>query len=149
MTPKLLRTEFSLSNERLEDRPGLSAGPESGAVVAFWGRVRDRNDGRRVIALEYSAYEELAVKEGTRIVAEAVARFGIDAARAVHRVGTLAVGDAAVVVEVAAGHRGEGFDACRWILDEIKARVPIWKDERYAEGDHAWVSPPAVPTPAK
>ena len=139
--------DFFLTSQPLEELSGLSAGAASGAVVTFWGRVRDHNDGRGVTGLEYSAYEELAVKEGRRIVAEAVARFGVDAARAVHRVGRLAVGDAAVVVEVAAGHRGEGFDACRWIIDEIKARVPIWKQEDYVEGDRAWVTP-ANTTPA-
>jgi molybdopterin synthase catalytic subunit len=137
--------EFQLSQTRLEELPPLAVGPESGALVVFWGRVRDHNDGRRVTGLEYSSYEELAVKEGRRIVAEAVQRFGLDAVRAVHRLGTLAVGDAAVVVEVAAGHRGEGFDACRWIIDEIKARVPIWKKEHYVEGDHEWVTPASTP----
>jgi molybdopterin synthase catalytic subunit len=138
---------FFLTEQRLEELPGLSVGAASGAVVAFWGRVRDRNDGRRVTGLHYSAYEELAVKEGQRIVNEAIARFGLDGARAVHRLGSLAIGDAAVVVEVAAGHRGEGFDACRWIIDEIKTRVPIWKQEDYVEGDRAWVTPAAT-TPA-
>lgn len=137
--------DFQLSDTRLEDLPPFAAGPESGAVVVFWGRVRDHNDGRRVTGLDYSAYEELAVKEGRRVVAEAVAQFGLNSVRAVHRVGTLAIGDAAVVVEVAAGHRGEGFDACRWIIDEIKARVPIWKKEHYLEGDHEWVTPSSTP----
>lgn len=140
-----MERDFQLSNNRLEDLPPLKVGPESGALVVFWGRVRDHNDGRRVAGLDYSSYEELAVKEGRRIVAEAVQKFGLDGVRAVHRVGTLVVGDAAVVVEVAAGHRGEGFDACRWIIDEIKARVPIWKEERYVEGDHAWVTPGSTP----
>ncbi len=130
---------FFLSEDRLEDLPSLNVPESSGAVVAFWGRVRDHNDGRAVTGLEYSAYDELALKEGLRIVAEAVTRFGLAAARAVHRVGTLTIGDAAVVVEVASGHRGEAFDACRWINDEIKTRVPIWKKEHYVEGDHEWV----------
>jgi len=130
---------FLLTEDRLEDLPGLMVPAASGAVVVFWGRVRDHNEGRAVTGLEYSAYPELAVKEGQRIVAEAVTRFGLDAVRAAHRVGNLAIGDAAVVVEVASGHRGEGFDACRWIIDEIKDRVPIWKCEHYLEGDRAWV----------
>jgi len=130
---------FTLSEQPLEDLPPLEVPRASGAVVAFWGRVRDHNEGRAVTGLEYSSYPELAVKEGNRIVAEAVTRFGLDAVRAVHRVGTLALGEAAIVVEVAAGHRGEGFEACRWIVDVIKHRVPIWKLEHYVEGDRSWV----------
>jgi len=130
---------FAITPERLEELPTLAAPPESGAVVSFWGRVRNHNEGRNVTGLEYSAYEVLAVKEGNRIVCEALERFGLDAVRAVHRVGDLAIGDAAVVVEVASGHRGEGFEACRWIIDEIKSRVPIWKCEHYVEGDREWV----------
>ena len=132
--------EFLLTELRLEDLPGLEVPSASGSVVAFWGRVRDHNEGRAVTGLEYSAYDELAIKEGSRIVAEAATRYGLDAARAAHRVGVLAVGDAAVVIEVASGHRGEGFDACRWIIDEIKKRVPVWKCEHYVEGDREWVT---------
>jgi len=128
-----------LVESKIEDLPGLEVPAASGAVVAFWGRVRDHNEGRAVRGLEYSAYPELAVKEGNRIVTEAVVRFDLDAVRAVHRIGDLAIGDAAVVVEVASGHRGEGFEACRWIIDEIKHRVPIWKCEHYVEGDREWV----------
>jgi len=134
-----MRGGFLITEDRLEGLPGLVVPSASGAVVSFLGRVRDHNDGRAVTGLEYSAYPELAVKEGGRILAEALTRFGLDAARAAHRVGDLGIGDAAVVVEVASGHRGEGFDACRWIIDEIKSRVPIWKCEHYAEGDRAWV----------
>ena len=131
--------EFFLTDRRLEDLPGLVVPEASGAVVSFWGRVRNRNEGRDVTGLEYSAYEALAQKEGARIVAEAVARFGLDGARAAHRTGSLSIGDAAVVVEVASGHRGEGFDACRWIIDEIKHRLPVWKCEHHVEGDREWV----------
>lgn len=134
-----MNATFALVESRLEDLAGLDVPAASGAVVAFWGRVRDHNDGRAVTGLEYSAYPELAVKEGQRIVDEAVGRFGLDAVRAVHRVGDLAIGEAAVVVEVASGHRVEGFEACRWVIDEIKARVPIWKCEHYVEGDREWV----------
>jgi len=140
----MVTADFGLTDQRLEDLPGLAAPAEAGAVVAFWGRVRNHNEGRRVTGLEYSAYEALALKEGRLIIEEAGSRFGLEAVRAVHRVGPLAVGDAAVVVEVAAGHRGEAFEACRWIIDEIKARVPIWKQECYvdapAESDKEWLA---------
>lgn len=131
--------DFALTNQRLEALPCLEAPPGAGAVVAFWGRVRNHNEGRAVTGLEYSAYERLAAKEGQRIVAEALGRFGLEAARAAHRIGQLRVGDAAVVVEVASGHRGEGFEACRWVIDQIKNRLPIWKREHYQEGDWEWV----------
>ena len=130
---------FTLVDTPLETLPGLQVPAASGSVVAFWGRVRDHNEGRSVTGLEYSAYPELAVKEGRRIVEAAAAQFGLDAVRAVHRIGDLKIGDAAVVVEVASGHRGEGFEACRWIIDQIKDRVPIWKCEHYVEGDREWV----------
>jgi molybdopterin synthase catalytic subunit len=130
---------FDLSETPLEVLPPLEVPRVSGAVTAFWGRVRDHNEGRSVTGLEYSAYPELAVKEGRRIVAEAAVRFGLDAVRAVHRVGVLTIGEAALVVEVTSGHRGEAFEGCRWIVDEIKHRVPIWKLEHYAEGDREWV----------
>lgn len=137
---------FQLTEGKIEDLAGLEVPKTSGAVVVFRGLVRNHNEGRAVTGLEYSAYPELAVKEGNRIVSEAVARFGLDAARAVHRIGTLAVGETAVIVEAASGHRGEGFEACRWIIDEIKARVPIWKCEHYLEGDREWVMCHHAPT---
>jgi molybdopterin synthase catalytic subunit len=132
--------------DRLEDIPPLEIPASCGAVVSFWGRVRNRNENREVAALEYTSYEELALKEGRRIMAEAVDLFALEAARAVHRIGSLALGDAAVVVEVATGHRAEGFEACRWIIDEIKSRVPIWKREHYVEGGKEWVPCRHAPT---
>jgi molybdopterin synthase catalytic subunit len=130
---------FQLATRPLEEFPALAVPPSCGAVVSFWGRVRDRNEGREVTGLEYTTYEVLALKEGERIMEEAAVRFGLEACRAVHRIGELALADAAVVVEVATGHRDEAFEACRWIIDSIKARVPIWKREHYAEGDREWV----------
>jgi molybdopterin synthase catalytic subunit len=115
-------------------------GPGSGGYVCFEGWVRNRNDGRDVLRLEYQAYEALALKEGNRIVAAAAERFPIDAAACVHRVGKLEIGDLAVWVGVSAGHRDEAFRACRYIIDEIKHRVPIWKKEYYVDGDSGWVN---------
>lgn len=115
--------------------------PRAGGMACFEGRVRDHNDGRAVHGLRYEAYVELAQTEGERILAEARARFDILAAQAVHRVGDLAIGDVAVWVGVTAAHRDAAFAACRFIIDEIKARVPIWKHERYAQGDAGWLHP--------
>jgi len=113
----------------------------AGGYCAFEGWVRDRNDGRAVEGLTYEAYATLAEAEGERILAEAVERFAILDAACVHRVGRLALGELAVWVGVAAGHRDGAFAACRWIIDEVKARVPIWKHERYAGGDAGWLHP--------
>lgn len=111
-----------------------------GGYAAFEGWVRNHNEGVAVTALEYEAFETLAVKEGERIIAEACARFGVTAARCVHRVGALALGDVAVWVGVSAPHRDEAFRACRYIIDEVKHRVPIWKKEHYVNGDSGWVN---------
>ncbi len=115
------------------------AAEAAGALVTFEGRVRNENEGRSVVGLEYEAYETLALREGEAVMGEAAKRFPILRARCVHRVGELAVGDVAVWVGVMASHRAEAFDACRFIIDEVKARVPIWKKEHYAEGASAWL----------
>ncbi len=111
-----------------------------GGVVIFEGRVRDYNDGRAVTALEYEAYEALALAEGERILAEAAARFAPVRVAAAHRHGLLGLGEAAVVVIAASAHRQEAFAACRWVIDAIKERLPVWKREHYADGTRAWVA---------
>jgi len=110
------------------------ADPTAGGYAAFEGWVRNHNEGHAVTRLEYEAFEALANKEGERIVAEAVARFGVVRAACVHRVGSLAIGDLAVWVGVSSHHRAEAFAACRYIIDTLKAQVPIWKKEHYADG---------------
>jgi molybdopterin synthase catalytic subunit len=112
----------------------------AGGYVSFEGWVRDHNEGQEVTGLEYEAFQELAVKEGDRIVAEALRRFPVKHALCIHRVGPLGVGDMAVWVGVSSAHRGEAFDACRFIIDEVKHRVPIWKKEHYQNGDSGWVN---------
>jgi molybdopterin synthase catalytic subunit len=128
--------------------------PAAGGYASFEGWVRDHNEGQEVTALEYEAFEELAVKEGERIVAEALRRFPVKHALCIHRVGTLDLSDMAVWVGVSSAHRGEAFDACRFIIDEVKHRVPIWKKEHYRSGNSGWVNcercaaaPEAAPTP--
>jgi molybdopterin synthase catalytic subunit len=112
----------------------------AGGFVSFEGWVRDHNEGQQVTRLEYEAFQELAVKEGDRIVTEALRKFPIKRALCIHRVGSLALGEMAVWVAVSAVHRGEAFDACRYIIDEVKHRVPIWKKEHYRSGDSGWVN---------
>ena len=113
--------------------------PSCGAYVQFDGWVRNHNEGQNVLRLEYEVYKPLAVKEGVRIIEEARERFGISNACAVHRSGLLELGDVAVVVGVSSPHRGEAFDACRYIIDQAKARLPIWKKEHYESGETLWV----------
>jgi len=115
--------------------------PRAGACASFEGWVRDHNEGRSVQGLHYEAYAALAEKEGEAILAEALTRFDIHDAACIHRTGELALGDLAVWVGASAPHRGPAFDACRWIIDEVKSRVPIWKRERYATGDTNWLHP--------
>ncbi len=113
-----------------------------GGIATFVGVVRDHQDGRGVGALEYSAYEPMAEGEAARIVAEALARWPVRIA-VQHRLGQLAIGDVAVAVAAGSAHRGEAFDACRYVIEELKRRVPIWKKESYADGGVEWVDPTA------
>jgi len=133
---------FSFSSTALEPERYRAAteDPSAGGYSCFEGWVRDHNEGRSVQLLEYEAFESLAIKEGERIVAEAIAKYGVTHAACVHRVGSLAIGDLAVWVGVSAAHRDEAFAACRYIIDEVKHRVPIWKKEHYSDGDSGWVN---------
>ena len=118
---------------------------QAGASVVFEGWVRNHNDGRSVQRLDYQAYAPLAQREGERILDEALAKFAIITARCAHRVGALALADLAVWVGVSAAHRGDAFDACRYIIDEVKLRVPIWKNEHYSSGASGWLHPDISP----
>jgi molybdopterin synthase catalytic subunit len=111
-----------------------------GGFVSFEGWVRDHNEGQEVTRLEYEAFQELAVKEGERIIAEASGRFPIKHAICIHRLGALDLGGMAVWVGVSSAHRAEAFDACRYIIDEVKHRLPIWKKEHYRGGNSGWVN---------
>ena len=112
----------------------------AGGYCAFEGWVRNENEGHTVKRLEYEAYEPLAIAEGEKVLAEARERIGILGARCVHRVGMLELGDCAVWIGVASKHRDEAFKACRYIIDEIKVRLPIWKKEHYTDGNSGWVN---------
>ncbi len=114
-----------------------------GGYAGFEGLVRNNNDGRKVHGLHYEAHAKLAETEGDRIIDEALAKFEIIDGRCVHRIGDLAIGELAVWVGVTAPHRDAAFDACRFIIDEVKSRVPIWKHERYVDGEVTWLHPQA------
>ena len=112
--------------------------PGAGGVTTFLGVVRDENEGRAVTRLEYSAYEAMARAEMKRIAEEIEREIPGTRVAALHRVGDLRVGDAAVVCAASAAHRDEAFRACRLLIDRIKARVPIWKREHGPDGS-AWI----------
>ena len=113
-----------------------------GAVVTFLGTTRATSPGdpRPVEALEYEAYETMALAEMTTIAREADERFGPLGIAIVHRTGRVALGEPSVAVVVAAPHRGAAFDACRYAIDALKSRVPVWKRELYRDGDAAWIA---------
>lgn len=112
----------------------------AGGFCSFEGWVRNLNEGRNVRRLEYEAYEPLVISEGQRVLDEARQKFPFLEARCVHRTGLLEIGDLAVWVGVASAHRDEAFKACRYIIDELKVRLPIWKKEHYVDGDSGWVN---------
>jgi molybdopterin synthase catalytic subunit len=114
--------------------------PAAGAYAAFEGWIRNENEGRTVFRLEYESYEPLAVKEGERVIREARAKYPVLHAQCVHRTGMLEIGECAVWVGVTAPHRDEAFAACRYIIDQVKVRLPIWKKEHYADGHSGWVN---------
>jgi molybdopterin synthase catalytic subunit len=118
---------------------GDSLSPEDGAALLFWGVVRNVNEGRPVSHLEYHAYADMAERMMHRIAEEAISRFGVGDVRIVHRVGKLAIGEASVAIAVASPHRGEAYEASRYVIEELKQRVPIWKREGYVEGESEWV----------
>ena len=116
---------------------------------SFAGTVRDTNEGRSVTAIDYSAYTSMAEAELGGILAEAEDRFGVSAIVVEHRVGALAPGDVSIAIVAAHAHRAPALDCTRFVIDEVKKRVPVWKRERYADGTREWVDPTAsgVATP--
>jgi len=114
------------------------AHPSAGATVTFVGATRRDNAGRKVLRLEYEAYEPMALSEMRKLAHEAGTRFGIVRIAIRHRIGIVEIGETSVAIAVSAAHRGEAFDACRFAIDRLKEIVPIWKKE-YFEGGEIWV----------
>jgi molybdopterin synthase catalytic subunit len=121
---------------RIVERVGRSA---NGATVLFLGTVREVNDGRDVTGIEYTAYRSMAERELAAIVEEAAALADSTDVAVEHRLGELAVGDCSVAVAVAHPHRARAFEAARYVIEELKERVPIWKREQYEDGTREWV----------
>lgn len=112
--------------------------PEAGAIVTFIGTTRNNNDGRKVIALDYEAYPEMAEKELARLGEEAKKRWNIQRMAIVHRIGPVQITETSVIIAVSAAHRRDAFEACRFAIEEIKKSVPIWKKELF-EGGEVWI----------
>jgi len=111
---------------------------EAGGIAVFAGAVRDHDHGHPVTGLTYVAHPS-AEAELRRVAAAVKEKYPVEAIAAVHRVGDLKIGELAVVVAVSCAHRGDAFDACRMLIDELKATVPIWKHQRFADGSSEWV----------
>ena len=131
----------SLVREPIDVAALQMTGSGDGALCLFVGVVRDHNEGRRVLRLEYEAYEEMALPMMERIAADCRERWRVSDVRIVHRLGPLAIGEASVAVTVASPHRREAFEACRYAIDTLKGTVPIWKKEFYADGRAAFIEP--------
>ncbi len=128
--------------DRPVDTAALSAAvsaPACGALLLFVGTVRETNDGRVVTGIEYTGYRAMAERELADIVREAEARFAGARVAAEHRLGALGVGEASVAIAVAHGHRGAAYEASRYVIEEVKRRLPVWKREHYADGTREWV----------
>ena len=117
------------------------ASTESGASTLFVGTVRRTNEGKLVTGIDYSAYGPMAESEMAAIAAEAAARFGTDRIAVEHRVGPLSLGEASIIIAVSHERRAAAMDAQRYVIEEIKKRVPVWKREHYADGSREWVDP--------
>lgn len=115
-----------------------------GAAILFVGTVREQNDGRAVSGMRYDAYEEMAEAVLREIATEAAQLMGSGAVAVVHRIGELVIGEVSVAIAAASPHRAQSFDAARFIIEQIKLRLPVWKQEHYVEGDAVWL-PGTVP----
>ena len=129
--------DYQIQRESLVER---FSDPSCGAFVSFEGWVRNHHDNRPVSHLFYESYSELAISEGRAVLQQALADYDINSAICIHRLGSLQIGDMAVWVGVNAAHRDAAFQACRFVIDDIKARVPIWKKEFYLDSKESkWI----------
>ena len=120
--------------------------PECGGTCAFLGSVRDGPEEHGVTAIEYSAYEEMVEGELGRIVAEVGERWSGARVAVRHRLGRIPAGEASIAIVTAAPHRAQAFEACRYVIEEVKRRVPVWKKELRVDGTEVWVDPSGRPT---
>lgn len=121
-------------------------GPEDGAVALFLGTVRNQNDDRPVSGMDYQGYALMAEEQLSAIIQEASEQTSVERIAAVHRLGTLAIGEISVAIAVSSPHRGPAFDAARYVIEQIKKRLPVWKREHYVDRPPEWLDG-TLPTP--
>jgi molybdopterin synthase catalytic subunit len=137
-------TSAPIEPARLLERVGASA---DGAALLFVGTVREQNDGRAVSGMRYDAYAAMAEPVLRQIALEACARAASDRIAVEHRIGELGIGDVSVAIAVSSPHRAEAFDAARFVIEQIKQRLPVWKHEHYIDGDSQWLTGVTPPPP--
>lgn len=115
--------------------------PQAGAVILFLGTVREMTHGKKTVALDYDAYPEMALAKMNELVDEAAAKWPIQKVAVVHRTGHLKLAEASVAIAVSCPHRGDTFEAGKFLIDELKVRVPVWKKENWDDGTTEWVHP--------
>ena len=147
MTTLLIPSRISTTPIRAAELVEQLADDQYGGIVTFEGVVRRHSRGKRVVYLEYDAYPEMAAKQMDAVILEAQERWPETKVAAVHRIGPLAIGDIAVAIVAVSAHRAEAFEACRFTIDTIKQRVPIWKKE-IAEDGEEWIEGEGAPTAA-
>jgi len=130
-------TSTTIDTKTLKDK---LSNDKAGAIVIFEGWVRNHNEGKSVDALEYSAYEALCNNEADIILTETKEKYDILEIGGAHRTGLLNIGDVAIFAAVTSKHRKAAFEACEYLVDQLKARLPIWKKEYYTNGDTHWVN---------
>lgn len=138
MTTDLILCKTTAEPIVLQNLLDFVSDPGAGATVTFIGTTRNTNEGQRVIRLEYEGYPGMAEKEMAKIAREALARWQIKRVAVVHRLGRVDIGEASVVIAVSSGHRHQAFDACHFVINQLKEVVPIWKKELY-EGGELWI----------
>jgi len=136
-----LETQIIISDKALDIQSCIEwvRSPQSGGIDVFIGTVRDSTKGKRVVRLEFEAYEPMALKEMEKIAAQASDKWPMQRLLIHHRTGVLAVGDVPVIIAVSCAHRDAAFEACRFVIDTLKQTVPIWKKEIFEDGE-VWVA---------
>lgn len=134
---------IELTREAIDTTPLLAGAqsPQAGAVLLFLGVTRQHTDDRETLELQYDAYEEMALKELNYLEQEARERWNLADCQIVHRLGCVPLGEASVAIVTASAHRKAAFEAGEWLIDTLKERVPIWKQEHWADGTTEWVHP--------
>jgi len=130
---------FSITHNPIIELASDMPSPETGALVTFTGIVRNINNGKSVKQIEYEMYENMVISEANKLIKIVLDKFDIQSIKVVHRTGVIVVGETAIWVGVTAMHRDAAFEACKWVMNQIKHSLPIWKKETYQNGQSEWV----------